>query len=74
MFLLPEQKLYWLTYNTKAGTSTNSQFAQGRPEALYFLLNLAFRPCANRQTDFNYPNALRPETNPGYNTKYDRKD
>ncbi|MEI2823576.1 MAG: PH domain-containing protein [Chitinophagaceae bacterium] len=26
------------------------------------------------KTDFNYPNALRPETNPGYNTKYDRKD
>ena len=22
------------------------------------------------KTDFNYPNALRPETNPGYNTKY----
>lgn len=26
------------------------------------------------KTDFNYPNALRPDTNPGYNTKYDRKD
>jgi hypothetical protein len=26
------------------------------------------------KTDFNYPNALRPETNPGYKTKYDRKD
>ncbi|MBZ5857314.1 PH domain-containing protein [Flavihumibacter profundi] len=25
------------------------------------------------KTDFNYPNALRPEINPGYNTKYDRK-
>ena len=25
------------------------------------------------KTDYNYPNALRPETNPGYNTKYDRK-
>ncbi len=25
-------------------------------------------------TDFNYPNALRPETNPGYKTKYDRKN
>ena len=23
------------------------------------------------KTDFNYPNALRPETNPGYNTKYE---
>ena len=22
------------------------------------------------KTDYNYPNALRPETNPGYNTKY----
>jgi hypothetical protein len=26
------------------------------------------------KTDYNYPNALRPETNPGYKTKYDRKD
>ena len=25
------------------------------------------------KTDFNYPNALRPEINPGYNTKYDPK-
>jgi membrane protein YdbS with pleckstrin-like domain len=23
------------------------------------------------KTDFNYPNALRPDTNPGYNTKYE---
>ena len=25
------------------------------------------------KTDWNYPNALRPESNPGYQTKYDRK-
>lgn len=25
------------------------------------------------KTDFNYPNALRPEANPGYNTKYNPK-
>ncbi len=25
------------------------------------------------KTDFNYPNALRPDTNPGYKTKYDRQ-
>jgi len=25
------------------------------------------------KTDFNYPNSLRPDTNPGYNTKYDPK-
>ena len=25
------------------------------------------------KTDYNYPNALRPETNPGYNTRYDRE-
>jgi len=25
------------------------------------------------KTDFNYPNALRPKTNPGYNTKYHPK-
>ena len=28
----------------------------------------------NIKTDFNYPNALRPDTNPGYKTKYDRKN
>ncbi|MBQ8131781.1 MAG: PH domain-containing protein [Bacilli bacterium] len=26
------------------------------------------------QTDVEYPNALRPETNPGYNTKYEPKE
>lgn len=25
------------------------------------------------KTDYNYPNALRPETNPGYNTRYTKK-
>jgi len=25
------------------------------------------------KTDYNYPNALRPDSNPGYNTRYDRK-
>ena len=24
------------------------------------------------KTDYNYPNALRPETNPGYNTRYEK--
>lgn len=26
------------------------------------------------KTDYNYPNALRPNENPGYNTKYERKE
>lgn len=26
------------------------------------------------KTDYNYPNALRPDSNPGYNTTYDRKE
>jgi len=26
------------------------------------------------KTDWNYPNKLRPEVNPGYNTKYEAKD
>jgi membrane protein YdbS with pleckstrin-like domain len=25
------------------------------------------------KTDYNYPNALRPDTNPGYNTRYEKK-
>ena len=26
------------------------------------------------KTDFNYPNTLRPDVNPGYQSKYDRQD
>lgn len=38
-----------------------------RPEEVYALLQ---RTVLDVQTDIHYPNALRPEENPGYNTQY----
>lgn len=29
---------------------------------------------ADIKTDYNYPNALRPDTNPGYHTQYKREE
>jgi hypothetical protein len=40
----------------------------------YEMFKLVKQTSVDIKTDFNYPNALRPETNPGYNTKYDRKN
>lgn len=40
----------------------------------YEIFKLVKQTSVDIKTDFNYPNALRPEINPGYNTKYDRKD
>jgi hypothetical protein len=39
----------------------------------YEVFKLVKQTSVDIKTDFNYPNAMRPETNPGYNTKYDRK-
>ena len=38
-----------------------------RPEEVYALLQ---RTVLDVQTDIHYPNALRPEENPGYSTQY----
>jgi len=48
----------------------NSWFAIENP---YEIFKLVKQTSVDIKTDFNYPNALRPETNPGYNTKYERK-
>ena len=40
----------------------------------YEVFKMVKQTSVNIKTDFNYPNALRPETNPGYNTKYDPKE
>lgn len=42
-------------------------------EKPYEVFKMVKQTSVDIKTDFNYPNALRPETNPGYNTKYDRK-
>jgi len=39
----------------------------------YEVFKMVKQTSVNIKTDFNYPNALRPATNPGYNTKYDPK-
>ena len=39
----------------------------------YEVFKLVKQTSVDIKTDFNYPNAMLPETNPGYNTKYDRK-
>ncbi|AEW00295.1 hypothetical protein A4D02_23490 [Niastella koreensis] len=40
----------------------------------YEVFKLVKQTAVDIKTDYNYPNALRPETNPGHKTKYDRKD
>ena len=39
----------------------------------YEVFKMVKQTSVNIKTDFNYPNALRPDINPGYNTKYDPK-
>lgn len=39
----------------------------------YDVFKLVKQTTVDIKTDFNYPNAIRPETNPGYKTKYERK-
>jgi hypothetical protein len=40
----------------------------------YEVFKMVKQTSVNIKTDFNYPNALRPDVNPGYNTKYDPKE
>lgn len=40
----------------------------------YEVFKMVKQTSVDIKTDFNYPNALRPETNPGYKTTYDRND
>jgi len=40
----------------------------------YEIFKLVKQTSVDIKTDFNYPNALRPESNPGYKTQYERRD
>ncbi|MEI7595725.1 MAG: PH domain-containing protein [Bacteroidota bacterium] len=40
----------------------------------YEIFKMVKQTSVDIKTDFNYPNALRPEVNPGYKTRYERKD
>ena len=57
------------TYTTSKGTSTigNAFLDIENPHEIYPRLQ---KIVLDIQTDIEYPNALRPDNNPGYNTKY----
>lgn len=59
-------------YTTKNGTrSIKSGFLDvENPKEIYSKIQ---KIVMDIQTDIEYPNALRPEENPGYNTKYSQK-
>jgi hypothetical protein len=43
-------------------------------EKPYEVFKMVKQTSVDIKTDFNYPNALRPDTNPGYKTKYNKKN
>lgn len=58
---------------TDEGNTTKLYDSWSSIENPYEVFKMVKQTSVNIKTDFNYPNALRPETNPGYNTKYDPK-
>ncbi len=58
---------------TDDGNTTKLYDSWDAIENPYQIFKLVKQTSVNIKTDFNYPNALRPEINPGYNTKYDPK-
>jgi hypothetical protein len=58
---------------TDEGKTTKLYDCWSAIENPYEVFKMVKQTSVNIKTDFNYPNALRPGTNPGYNTKYDPK-
>jgi Bacterial PH domain len=58
---------------TDEGNTTKLYDSWSSIENPYEVFKMVKQTSVNIKTDFNYPNALRPEINPGYNTKYDPK-
>lgn len=58
---------------TDEGNTTKIYDSWSAIENPYEVFKMVKQTSVNIKTDFNYPNALRPDTNPGYNTKYDPK-
>lgn len=58
---------------TDEGNTTKLYDSWSAIENPYKVFKMVKQTSVNVKTDYNYPNALRPETNPGYNTKYDPK-
>lgn len=59
---------------TDEGNTTKLYDVWSAIENPYEVFKMVKQTSVDIKTDFNYPNALRPDTNPGYTTKYDRKD
>ena len=59
---------------TDEGNTTKLYDSWSAIENPYEVFKMVKQTSVNIKTDFNYPNALRPVTNPGYNTKYEPKE
>lgn len=59
---------------TEEGTTTKLYDSWSAIENPYEIFKMVKQTSINIKTDFNYPNALRPDINPGYNTKYNPKE
>jgi Bacterial PH domain len=59
---------------TDEGNTTKLYDSWSAIENPYEVFKMVKQTSVNIKTDFNYPNALRPDTNPGYKTKYDPKE
>jgi hypothetical protein len=59
---------------TDEGNTTKLYDTWTAIEDPYQVFKLVKQTSLDIKTDINYPNALRPETNPGYQTKYERKE
>jgi len=55
---------------TDEGNTTKLYDSWSAIENPYEVFKMVKQTSVNIKTDFSYPNALRPDTNPGYNTKY----
>ncbi len=55
---------------TNDGKTTNLYDYWTAIDNPYEVFKMVKQTSVNIKTDFNYPNALRPDTNPGYKTKY----
>ncbi len=59
---------------TDEGITTKLYDSWSAIENPYEVFKKVKQTSVNIKTDLNYPNALRPDTNPGYNTKYDPQE
>jgi len=66
--LLPE---FEAVKDDDEGSSTKLHDEWSNIENVYEVFKQVKKVMVDIKTDYNYPNAKRPPTNPGYNTKYE---